>query len=447
MKRVLKDFAKAFFVGIIVFLLLNILRYVNGLSVSVNTTMLKFFFYNQLYAVLLYMVNALYFGFLLNQFPDAVFKLKNLFKGVLGGLAVTIFTLFIIRILIEVVFEGKSISLFFENEKIEYYYISLSISVLVTLIFYAVYYYKNKQETKVKQQKIIAGTASAKFDALKNQLDPHFLFNSLNVLASLIEENPEAATEFTTALSKVYRYVLEQKNKDLVFLEEELNFAKLYMGLMSVRFEDGIVFTYPLELKNPEAKIVPLSLQLLLENAIKHNQVDSNKKLFISIEETEGFLVVKNNIQTKTVLKESTGFGLKNIHQRYSILTDRPVKIIEDSNEFNVSLPLLTQTLDIMNFQDDFISEKRYKSAKKQVEKLKAFYIHLGMYIIFIPILIYLNVLSSTGVPWALFAILGWGFGIMGHASETFDYNPIFGKNWEERKIRNLMNKENSNEN
>lgn len=442
MNRVLKDFLKAFVIGMIVFLLLNILRYVNGLSVSVNTTMLKFFFYNQLYAVLLYLVNALYFGFLLKQFPNAAFKFKNLFKGVLGGLGITILTLFIIRIIIEVVFEGNSINFFFETEKVEYYYISLSISVLVTVIFYAVYYYKHKQETKVTQQKIIAGTASAKFDALKNQLDPHFLFNSLNVLASLIEENPEAATEFTTALSKVYRYVLEQKNKDLVSLEEELYFAKLYMGLMSVRFEDGIVFSFPSKLKNPNAKIVPLSLQLLLENAVKHNQVDSIKKLYISIEETEDLLIVKNNIQPKAILKESLGFGLKNIHQRYSLLTDRPVDIVQLKNEFIVSLPLLTKTIDVMNIQDDFISGKRYRSAKKQVEKLKAFYLHLGIYLVFIPVLIYLNFLSKVGFPWAIFPILGWGFGILGHASETFDYNPIFGKNWEERKIQNIMNKE-----
>lgn len=442
MNRIIKDFLKAFIIGMIIFLLLNILRYVNGLSISLNTTMWKFFFYNQLYAVLLYLVNALYFGFLLNQFPNGVFKFKNLFKGVLGGLAVTILTLFLIRILIEVVLEGNSLSFFFENEKLEYYYISLSISVLVTLIFYAVYYYKHKQETKVTQQKIIAGTASAKYDALKNQLDPHFLFNSLNVLASLIEENPEAATEFTTSLSKVYRYVLEQKNKDLVGLDEEIQFAKLYMRLMSVRFEDGIVFSFPSNLKNPNAKIVPLSLQLLLENAVKHNQVDANRKLYISIAEIEDFLIVKNNIQPKTILKESTGFGLKNINQRYSLLTDRAVKIFEKDNNFIVSLPLLTQNIDIMNIQDDFISEKRYKSAKKQVEKLKAFYLHLGIFLIFIPILIYFNFLSQTGFPWAIFPILGWGFGIMGHASETFEYSPIFGKKWEERKIRNLMNKE-----
>ena len=157
------------------------------------------------------------------------------------------------------------------------------IALVVSSVFLVIYYYRHTQESKVKEQKIIAGTASAKFDALKNQLDPHFLFNSLNVLTSLIEENPEAATRFTTSLSKVYRYVLEQKNKDLVTLEEELKFANLYMLLIKMRFEDSIVFSVPQELSNPEAKVVPLSLQLLLENAVKHNMVTPEKKLHISI--------------------------------------------------------------------------------------------------------------------------------------------------------------------
>jgi len=109
------------------------------------------------------------------------------------------------------------------------------ISLVVSLIFYAFWYYKDRQESKVKEQKIIAGTASAKYDALKNQLDPHFLFNSLNVLTSLIEEDPYQAQKFTTSLSKVYRYVLEQKNKDLVTVDEELQFARTYVRLLKMR--------------------------------------------------------------------------------------------------------------------------------------------------------------------------------------------------------------------
>lgn len=132
------------------------------------------------------------------------------------------------------------------------------------LVFYLIYFYKALQEQKVKEQKIIAGTANAQFNALKNQLDPHFLFNSLNVLASLIEEDPEKAQKFTGSLSKVYRYVLEQKNKDLVTVGEELKFAKTYMELLKMRFEDAIIFEFSKELLKSEAKVVPLALQLLL---------------------------------------------------------------------------------------------------------------------------------------------------------------------------------------
>ena len=243
----------------------------------------------------------------------------------------TVLCIFFLRMFGEIGIDGESWLVFIEGERPQFYYITFIISVIITLIFYSVYYYRHKQEKRVKEQKFIARTASAKFDALKNQLDPHFLFNSLNVLTSLIEENPEAATKFTTALSKVYRYVLEQKNKELVTVEEELKFANLYMSLIKMRFEDSIVFTVPDSVSNPEAKVVPLSLQLLLENAVKHNQVTPSKKLHISIEEIDGNLVVTNNVQPKQVVRESSGVGLKNIRQRYEFFTNRPVTIKEDA--------------------------------------------------------------------------------------------------------------------
>ena len=297
---------------------------------------------------------------------------------------------------------------------------------------------QNKQERKVKEQKIIAGAASAQFDALKNQLDPHFLFNSLNVLTSLIEENPYAATKFTTALSKVYRYVLEQKNKELVTVEEELRFARLYISLIEMRFEDSIIFETPNTLSNPEARVVPLSLQLLLENAVKHNQVTPNNKLHIRIYEADGDLVIENNIQPKKVVKESSGVGLRNIRQRYQLLTDRPMKVGQNEKNFWVRIPLLTKKVEIMTTQASFINEKRYERAKKRVDELKGFYIHFTIYCIMLPFFIYLN-MNTTSFPWALFPIIGWGLGLTGHAMEVFNYNPFLGKDWEERKIRELM--------
>src|SRR5690606_1081073 len=164
-----------------------------------------------------------------------------------------------------------------------YYQFGLWITLIIVTIFHLAYFYNKRQQNKIKEQKFIAGTASAKFDALKNQLDPHFLFNSLNVLTSLIEENPENAQKFTTSLSKVYRYVLEQKDKELVLVDEELEFAKTYMSLLKMRFEDSIIFEMPEKASNPESKVVPLSLQLLLENAVKHNMVTTSKPLRIKI--------------------------------------------------------------------------------------------------------------------------------------------------------------------
>jgi hypothetical protein len=297
------------------------------------------------------------------------------------------------------------------------------------------------QKKEVKKQKIIAGTASARFDALKNQLDPHFLFNSLNVLTSLIEEDPDQAQKFTTSLSKVYRYVLEQKNKDLVSVDEELNFARTYVRLLKMRFEDSIVFEIPEKSSNPEAKIVPLSLQLLLENAVKHNVVTASKPLHIVVREESGMLEVSNNLQEKQVVKKSSGVGLQNIKQRYNILTDREVFIDKTISNFSVSLPMLTTRVSVMETQQTHIAEKRYLKAKEKVKAVKDFYTNLITYCIVIPFLWWLN-LRTTDFLWAFFPTFGWGFGVLAHGMEAYGYNPLWGKRWEERKIQELMDKE-----
>ncbi len=441
MNRILKELVKAFLMGIIVFVVLWIIRYFNGIVITNAKELLLIFVYNQVYSLVFYMANFFFFMYMLKRFKETFFKFKNLVRVISGVIGVTLVCIILLRFFQEVYIEGESINEFLSEEKAEYYYVVLIISLLISTVFLIIYYFRFTQEKKVKEQKIIAGTASAKFDALKNQLDPHFLFNSLNVLTSLIEENPEAATKFTTALSKVYRYVLEQKNKDLVSVEEELKFATLYMSLIKMRFEDSIVFTLPEKLSNPEAKVVPLSLQLVLENAVKHNIVTPTKKLQISIQEKDGNLIVKNNSQPKQVVKASTGVGLKNIKQRYYLLTDRPVLINKTDKEFCISIPLLTKNITIMETQTSYISEKKYARAKEHVEKLKGFYIHFAIYLMMMPVFIFLN-FRSTGFPWAIFPIVGWGFGVAGHAMETFDYNPFLGKDWEEKKMKELMDKD-----
>lgn len=443
MQKFFKEVVRGFSFGIIIFIVLIIFAYLNGWRYSGISSLLQQFTINQIYSVVLFMLNGYIIDYFVKKYQKDFFKFEYLIRSVFASLAGTIFAIALIRVFVHTVIEGKPVSTYLQSETPSNYLVALVITVVMLTIYYTFYYYKATRDRQVKEQKRIAGSAAASFDALKNQLDPHFLFNSLNVLTSLIEENPKAATKFTTSLSKVYRYVLEQKNKDLVTLQEELDFAQLYISLLKMRFEDAIEYNPPETLKNPDAKVVPLSLQLLLENAVKHNMVTPSKKLHITIFEQDGALVVKNNIQPKQVVKKSSGVGLQNIKQRYQLLTDRPVLIAEVNGEFTVAIPLLTkQKVTQMNTQEEFISEKRYIRAQERVEKLKGFYVHFFIYLLFIPIFVFLNI-KSTDFPWALFPIGGWGLGVIGHAMDTFNYNPLLGKNWEERKIREFMDKDN----
>lgn len=386
-------------------------------------------------------VNSYYHDAMNIRYPWEKFPQKRLWIGAIGSLILTILTFGLLRYLIYFYFTGASFGEFMANEEPTSYIIAIVITVIASLFIHAFYFYRALQKKEVKKQKIIAGTASARFDALKNQLDPHFLFNSLNVLTSLIEEDPNQAQKFTTSLSKVYRYVLEQKNKDLVTVAEELQFAKTYVQLLKMRFEESIVFDIPESVSNPEAKIVPLSLQLLLENAVKHNVVSSSRPLHLRVYETDGQLIVSNNLQEKQVVKKSSGVGLQNIKQRYGILTDREVVIEKTPSEFKVALPMLTKQVSVMEKQESFIAEKRYLKAKERVEAIKGFYSNLLAYCLVIPFLWWLN-FRTTDFLWAFFPTLGWGFGVVAHGMEAYGYNPLWGKRWQERKIQELMEKD-----
>jgi hypothetical protein len=315
---------------------------------------------------------------------------------------------------------------------------------LIPSLFASYWIYKlilsviKKQEKKVKVQKIIAGTASAKFESLKNQIDPHFLFNSLNVLSSLIEENPENAQKFTTSLSKIYRYVLEQKDKELVSVEEELAFAKTYMNLLKMRFENSLFYEIPDIIPTEDAKVLPLSLQLLLENTVKHNVVSEQKPLHIRIFIEGEYLVIQNDFQKKEVLQSRQGVGLQNIINRYAIITRRKVLIEQNEKTFIVKLPILTKQISVMETNSSYSENTAYYRAKKRVEQLKGFYGNLISYCCVIPILIFVNLTYMPKFQWFWFSAAGWGFGVIMHAFQTFGY----GANWEERKIQEILNKE-----
>ncbi|SHI98532.1 2TM domain-containing protein [Pseudozobellia thermophila] len=440
MQQFIKDIGRALLIGTIIYFVILTAFYLTG---RFNTGFRFYeawreYYENMLFSIVLYLVNIHTWRFLQGRFGSNFRSFRRLALGLGGNLVASLFGIFVARAILMVGLYGQSVPDFLGNEGIGHYYYSLLISVVVLAAFYGFYYYKYRQETKVKEQKIIAGTASAQFDALKNQLDPHFLFNSLNVLTSLIEENPRQAQKFTTSLSKVYRYVLEQKNKDLVSVAEELRFAKTYVELLKMRFEDSIVFEIPDDIGEEEEKIVPLSLQLLLENAVKHNMVTSDRPLVIRVYKENGMLVVANNLQERHVVRRSTGVGLQNIKQRYAVLTNKTLVIERSATEFRVRLPILTRQVSVMGKQQDYIDHKRYEKAKERVENIKAFYGNLLAYVIVVPFLVFLN-FKTTSFPWALFPLFGWGFGVTMHGMMAFGFNPLWGKKWEEKKMREYM--------
>ena len=436
MTKSVKNIFITFAIGCIVFIIGTLLS--GGFDYkSINEALIDFSFY-QLYSFVLGYSNMYFFDFMEHRNWKSTNTVKRIVLGIFGATIITLMGLFVLRALTAIVYQNIAFSDFIANEKFRYYQFGLWVTLTIVIIFHFIYFYTKYQKKKVKESQIVAKNETAKFESLKNQLDPHFLFNSLNVLTSLIGENPNQAEKFTTKLSKVYRYVLEQKDKDIIPLEDELKFAKSYMELLKMRFEDGINFSIPEILSNSELKIVPLSLQLLLENAVKHNVITSSNPLEINIYEEHGYLVVENNINPKASLEKSTKVGLKNINQRYSLITKNKVEIENNNNVFKVKLPLLTQEIKIM--RTDYLNNdsQKYIRAKKRVDDLKSFYGNLTSYCVVIPFLIFINYQTHWEFQWFWFPLFGWGLGLAIHAFTLFGY----GQDWEDRKIREFMEKE-----
>ena len=367
---------------------------------------------------------------------------KRVWIGIIATVAYTVPAILIIHYVLFIKIQGRNFDAFF-NERMIYMHLfwmlfSFAISAFLHARGFMIEWKKSVSQESTQQQ-IVAKTESAKFETLKSQIDPHFLFNSLNVLTSLISENPLQAERFTTKLSKVYRYVLEQRNKELIPIEEELKFARTYMELLQMRFEDALEFQVPETVSNSELKIVPLSLQLLLENAVKHNVVSSKTPLKISIFEDENYLKVQNNANPKEALGKGTKVGLQNIADRYGLISKEHVKIDHNSQTFTVSLPLLKKSITTMKTSDNKFENSSYVRAVEKVQKIKEFYQNVISYVIFIPLMIFINLRFSPQFQWFWFPMAGWGIGLLFHGLDAFGFNFLLGKDWEERKIKELM--------
>lgn len=219
--------------------------------------------------------------------------------------------------------------------------ISLCISLFVMAIYESVFFFMKWKEAMMKTEELKKANLQNRFDALKTQVSPHFLFNSLNSLTSLIEEDQKKAISFVQELSQVYRYLLQSNEKHLTTLEDELSFIKAYLFLLQTRFGNNLIINIDVHEKVMQKKLPPLTLQLLIENAVKHNVISSAKPLTISIRSEKDELAIMNNLQEKTQIIPSGGFGLKNIELQYEQMYTKNISIEKTEFTFTVRIPLI----------------------------------------------------------------------------------------------------------
>jgi hypothetical protein len=224
--------------------------------------------------------------------------------------------------------------------------VSLTLIALCWSIYESIYLYARWKESLNEAERLKREFVQAQLDGLKSQVNPHFLFNSLNTLVYIIPEDPDKAVEFVQKLAKVYRYILEIQERRLIPLWEEMEFLESFMFLHKERFQDNLRLSIQVPENQRNHLIVPLSLQLLFENAIKHNIISKEKPLSIALRVEDGKrLVIHNTLQRRSNPEPGTQTGLANIQSRYRYFTDQPVQVEQTEREFVVSLPLIPEAV------------------------------------------------------------------------------------------------------
>lgn len=219
---------------------------------------------------------------------------------------------------------------------------NLVIALIVGTLYETTFFFEKWKEAIRQNEELKNQQIRTQFEVLQNQMSPHFLFNSLNTLATLISENQHQAMEFTQKLSDVYRYILQNKERELVELREEMQFAEAYVYLLKIRFPDNLKVDFRVDSLFLGLYIAPLTLQMLIENCIKHNVVSKANPLTVEVYISDNSIIVRNNLKLKPILDKSTKTGLENIKKRYEYFGERKIEIVETAHSFIVGVPLIT---------------------------------------------------------------------------------------------------------
>lgn len=231
----------------------------------------------------------------------------------------------------------------FQVHMIKNVVITIVMDLILVAVYEGVYFFKQWKRSLLKTEKLEKEFLSSKFEALKNQINPHFLFNSLNTLSALIHEDVDKSEKFIDEFARIYRYVLENQENIAVSLNSELAFVKSYLYLQQIRFGQSLDSEIKIDTSKLDHMIPTLSLQLLIENAIKHNIVTKSDPLKIKIYNEGEYLVVENNLQLRDQEENSTGIGLNNLKERYKLMTDHKPEFIVTEKLYVAKIPLILE--------------------------------------------------------------------------------------------------------
>lgn len=266
---------------------------------------------------------------------------KEPMKRLLAGLVAM--TLYTIGAVYGIVFLFKLAGFDVGDRMYGTYFSTIVITLIITMFMTGRAFLVNWRQAAVNAEASKRESINAKYESLKNQVNPHFLFNSLNALTNLVYQDQDKAVKFIKELSDVYRYVLDTREKEVVPLDGELKFLQAYIYLQQIRF--GEKLKIELSLPDVNCMVAPLALQMLVENAIKHNEISEEHPLTIDIFQRDKYIMVENTLQRKSVLpQDSPGLGLENIRNRYEFLSSNEVVISEHHGKFSVALPIIELT-------------------------------------------------------------------------------------------------------
>ncbi|MEM6516353.1 MAG: histidine kinase [Bacteroidota bacterium] len=220
---------------------------------------------------------------------------------------------------------------------------ALGLGVIFSLFNQFYWVVKEKKNLEVSMLELKKEMMTSRYQSLKSQISPHFLFNSLNTLTSLMYEDRDLASDFVSRLASCYRYILDNREKDLIALEKELQFLDSFIFMMKVRHQSAILISIDVDSSKQRLFIPTLSIQMLVENALKHNFYSKEHPIAINIFNENGYLIIENNLRKRPDSQESTGLGLPNIKKRYRFYTENQVVINETEYYFRVEIPLIEQ--------------------------------------------------------------------------------------------------------